>query len=283
MVSSPFIAIDEEGGAVSRTGTHPDLGVPRMESQRKRAVALGEAEIREEYRNLGASLAALGINLNFAPVADIGTGGVIGDRSFSDDPPTVTRYVQAGVAGLKEGGILSVIKHLPGHGSTVDDPHIGISTSPKTLDELRAADLKPFVTGIENGVDGLMSGHIVFSAIEDAPVTFSPRFITDLLRVELDYDGLVFSDALNMGAVSAHYGSSTAACKAAIAAGVDVLVLPARPDQVLSDLADSVRNGEISRSRIEVSVRRIISKKIEAGLIQAVEYTTRQAESAALE
>lgn len=219
----PLIAIDQEGGAVSR--------LPADCAVTPSAMALAASGRVENAllagRIIGRELTALGVNMNLAPVMDVNSNPdnpVIGARSFGDDPATVSAFGVRMIRGLRESGVLSCAKHFPGHGDTAVDSHLGLPVVTKTLPELEACELPPFRAAVEAGVDAVMTAHILFPALEAArvPATMSRRIVTGLLRERLGFSGLIVSDCLMMDAIAREYGvveGGVAACEA----GVDVL------------------------------------------------------------
>jgi beta-N-acetylhexosaminidase len=229
---APLVAIDQEGGRVQRLGA-PVLQLPPMER-------LGRIDdpalTRRAGRALGAQLAALGFDLDFAPVLDVSTNPdnrVIGDRSFGADPERVARHGLAFAAGLAEAGLLACGKHFPGHGDTVEDSHFELPALPHAMERLEQVELVPF-RAAAGTVGSVMTAHIVFRALDpDRPATLSRRVITGLLREQLRYDGLVVSDDLEMKAIADHWTAGEAAIEA-IRAGCD-LVLICKTTQLVFD------------------------------------------------
>lgn len=224
---APFVGIDQEGGRVQRLKA-PVLQLPPM----ARLGAIDQPELtRRAGRLLGEQLAALGFDLDFAPVLDVGTNPenrVIGDRSFGSDPELVARHGLAFARGLRDAGLLACGKHFPGHGDTVEDSHFELPALPHTLERLERVELVPFRAAVGT-VDAIMTAHIVFHAIDpDRPATLSHRVITGLLRGELGYDGLVVSDDLEMKAIADHWSTAEAAVEA-IRAGCDLLLICSTP------------------------------------------------------
>ncbi len=215
-----IVAIDQEGGGVLRL-----LDVPFPPP----AMALGHADDMALTEEVGAAtgraLAAVGVNLDFAPVADVNSNPenpVIADRSFGADPARVARHVAAFVRGLQSAGVGATLKHFPGHGDTHADSHLALPVVDRSLAELRAAEFVPFRAGIEAGAAAVMSAHIVLPRIEPGvPATLSRRAMHDLLRTELRFRGLSVTDALDMQAIAAHYPAGAAAVLA-LQAGVDL-------------------------------------------------------------
>ena len=263
-----FIGVDEEGGSVARAAD--SLGTTQFDDMS----VYGETGDTQEAYNIGATqakdLTALGFNVNFSPVADVLTNEentVVKDRSFGSDPDLVSSMVSQVVKGLTDGGMLCAPKHFPGHGSTGGDTHKGFASSDRTLEELEACDFKPFQAAIEAGAPMIMVGHMTMTAIdEDNPASLSETIVTGLLREELGYDGIIITDALNMGAIANNYTNADAAVKA-VSAGCDMLLCVSNISSVVNALTDAVSDGTISEERIDESVSRILQAKLRYGII----------------
>lgn len=223
-----FLGVDEEGGDVARVADSLDLNnVGDMADIGDTDDAKNAYLAMEE---VATYLLEYGFNVNFAPVADVltdETNTSIGDRSFSSDVGVVTEMIPSAVTGLEDYGISACLKHFPGIGDADGDTHDGRVTVTKTLDELRELEFLPFQAGIEAGVDMIMVGHILLpEVIEDnVPCSLSEEIITDVLRVELGYEGIIITDALNMSAITEYYGSDEAAIMA-LKAGADMILMP---------------------------------------------------------
>jgi beta-N-acetylhexosaminidase len=210
----------------------------------------------------GRQLAALGITADLAPVLDV-TGarrdGVIGDRSFGADPATVSRAAVAFLRGLVAGGVAPVGKHFPGHGATTVDSHLRLPQVTASAARLQAHDLAPFRAAIRAGLGAVMVGHLVVKAVDPrAPATLSPAVVGGLLRGRLGFDGLVVSDALEMGAIAASWPLPVAA-ERALAAGVDQLILSDHTQvaAVLGHLREAVGAGRLSEARVGEAFLRV--------------------------
>lgn len=220
---SPFIAVDQEGGRVARLPS-PVVQLPPM-----RVLGdLGDVElVRRAGATLGAQLHAIGFNVDFAPVLDVDSNPenpIIGDRSFARDPKRVAELGAAFAQGLESAGVMSCGKHFPGHGDTDKDSHLELPVVRHSLERLERVELLPFREA-GAGVSSLMTAHVVFEALDPGiPATHSYRIVTDLLRGEMGYQGLVFSDDLEMKALAAHHTPEEAAVRA-IRAGCDVLLV----------------------------------------------------------
>lgn len=220
-----FITIDQEGGNTSRLGA-PATVVPGAMG----LAATGNPEYAYAAgRITGLELLACGVNFNLAPDMDVNSNPlnpVIGSRSFGDDPHKVAQFGTQNMLGLQSTGVLSCLKHFPGHGDTAVDSHLGLPSIDKDLETLEKCELIPFKAAIQAGVSAVMTSHILFPQIEKkhVPATMSPTIIRDVLRGKLGFDGLVLSDCMMMDAIAKHYGTVEGTCAAALA-GVDVIFI----------------------------------------------------------
>lgn len=264
-----FLAVDEEGGPVSRLGANEAMGVPGFEA----AAVYGEHEDTSGVYEMGGTLArelgALGFNLNFAPVADVVTNPnntEIGSRAYSSDPAVAADLVSAMVRGLQEGNVASCLKHFPGHGSTEADSHQGTSVSDRTLEELRQTEWIPFRTGIESGAAFVMLSHLTNENLSPYPCSLSPEVVA-YLRQDLGFEGIVITDSLQMGAILNNYTSAQAAVMA-IYAGVDMLLMPNDVQVAYDALAAALDEGFLTEARIDESVLRILRTKYQFGIME---------------
>jgi beta-N-acetylhexosaminidase len=255
------IAIDEEGGDVTRLEAERGSSYPGNR-------ALGVVDDVELTGRVAAAIAgdlrAVGVNLDFAPVADVASNPdnpVIGVRSFGAEPALVARHVAAFVGGLQGGGVAACAKHFPGHGATAEDSHLELPTLSKGRDALLAEELVPFRAAIDAGVRAVMTAHIRVPALGDAPATLSPEVVTGLLREELRFGGLVVTDALEMRAISGTIGVEEGAVLA-LAAGADALCLG--PDlgeeavePIVRAVVEAVRTGRLSGERLAEAADRV--------------------------
>jgi len=212
----------------------------------------------------GADLAALGVNVDFAPVADVldpaGTGGVIGSRSFGCDPAAVARQVAAVVRGLRSAGVAATLKHFPGQGQTTVDSHVGLPVLSRSLADLEAVELPPFVAGITAGAELVMSGHVEVPALEEGvPASFSARVLVDLLRHRLGFRGVVICDALRM-APARRWPPGESAVRALLA-GNDLLLQPPDLAAAHRGLLGALDRGWLPRARLVEAVDRILALK----------------------
>lgn len=260
-----LIAIDEENGTVKRLGN--DAG------EYPGAMAVSATRDLDVAYDLGLAtgddLLQLGINWNYAPVLDVNNNPnnpVIGVRSFGENPETVAKFGVATMKGLQNGGVATSIKHFPGHGDTNLDSHFWMPRIDHSIKRLNDVELVPFKAAINEGADSVMTAHIVFPALEPEegrPATLSKNIITGLLREELDFKGVIVTDALEMKAISDNFGISEGAVEA-LNAGVDkVLIghLPQEQFKALNRVEEAVMNGEISKKRIEESLERVYELK----------------------
>ncbi|MBA3240538.1 MAG: glycoside hydrolase family 3 C-terminal domain-containing protein, partial [Acidobacteria bacterium] len=194
---------------------------------------------------------------------------VISVRSFGEDPRRVAEFVEAGVRGVRDGGALATAKHFPGHGDTAVDSHIGLATIKADRARLERVELVPFRAAIAAGVDAVMTAHIALPLVtgDELPASLSPKLTGELLRRELGFDGLIVTDSLGMGAITKGYPGGEAAVRA-IKAGADLALSPPDPKGALDAIVEAVRRGEISESRIDESVRRILRAKYRVGLAE---------------
>lgn len=261
-----FLGVDEEGGRVLRIGNSSGFDVERVAAMGILAQANDTVVIHDAADTIGDYLSDLGFNVDFAPDADVLTNAenrVIGDRSFGTDPDMVADMAWAYREGLHDNGILACYKHFPGHGGTVEDSHGGYAYSYKTLEELQVVELVPFRVGCERGIDFIMVSHISVPEVtgSDVPASLSEVLVTDVLRNEMGYRGIIITDSLGMGAVSNHYGSGEAAVMA-VQAGCDMLLMPRDFAEAYEAVLDAVKSGTVAEEQIDASVSRIIKGKL---------------------
>ena len=261
-----IFTLDEEGGRVRRLmGNIGTTELGPMLSYRDE----GPEKARENARTIAADILSCGFNMDLAPVADVWSNPdntVIGDRAYSDSFQQASELVAAAVEGFHAGGAACTLKHFPGHGDTSADSHYGSVYVYKSLEELRAAELLPFQAGIDAGADAVMMGHMVIQAVDDQPALFSEKIVTELLREELGFEGVIMTDSLQMQAMTDHYGSGEIAV-GAVLAGVDLLLCPMDLDAAVTALTEAVETGGLSEERIDQSVLRILRLKRNAGII----------------
>ena len=263
-----FLGVDEEGGRVSRAGSNEAMGVTHFEAAATYGARADMAEVYQVGSTLASELSALGFNVDFAPVADVVTNPnntEIGDRSYSDDPQVAAAMVSAMVDGLQRGGMVSCLKHFPGHGSTETDSHQGKSVSNRTVEELESCEWIPFQAGIDKGAAMVMVSHLTNENLSDLPADLSPEVI-GYLRGELGFDGLIVTDSHQMGAITDYYTSGEAAVLA-LKAGVDMVLMPMDLQDAFDGVMDALEDGTLTQARIDESVLRILAVKYSFGIL----------------
>ena len=260
-----LVAIDEEGGRVSRLPKpEPVLGAMRALGERK-----DEALIERSGLAIGARLAELGVNLNFAPVLDVDSNPanpVIGDRSFSTDATEVARFGLAFARGLNQGGVLACGKHFPGHGDTDKDSHFDLPVIRHARPRLEAVELLPFRAAAQVKLDSMMSAHIVVEALAQGPATLSSAVMTELLRKELGYEGVLFSDDLEMRAVLDLHPPAESAVLA-IAAGCDSVLVckeEENSEAAFEGLLHELEKSAAFRARVAEAAGRMQALRVRA-------------------
>ncbi len=264
-----FIAVDEEGGSVSRLPKEA-AGFPALRE-------LGErGNPKEAYRigrEMGNLLKKVGINVNFAPVMDVNnnpSNPVIGDRSFGNNPHLVKEMGISMMKGMQDAGIISCIKHFPGHGDTVVDSHDNMPVVKHDMEHLKQIEFYPFKGAAEEGADMIMTAHIKFPAVDPSgyPATMSKKILTDMLRKEWGFKGVVITDSMTMGAITKNFSLKEALIKS-VKAGVDIILLPSETklqQEGIAVMINAVRHRTITQKRIDESVYRIIKLKIKYSL-----------------
>ncbi|EOU1741461.1 glycoside hydrolase family 3 C-terminal domain-containing protein [Clostridium perfringens] len=281
-----LITLDQEGGIVTRLGEGTNLpGNMALGATRSEKSSYDAGYV------IGKELNALGVNVDFAPVLDTNNNPenpVIGVRSISSNPELVGKLGKNIAKGIQDQGVAATAKHFPGHGDTATDSHYGLPMVDKSIEELRETELKPFKIAIENGIDMIMTAHIQFPQIEkdtfiskkdgskiSIPATLSDDIIKGILREEMKYDGVVITDAMNMKAISDHFGELEST-KMAINAGIDIILMPTilrnnedvkKLDYIVNGILDSIKSGEIKEEEITDSAERIVKLKIDRGII----------------
>lgn len=252
-----FVAVDEEGGSVSRVA---DAGIGTKVDT---AQAIGQTgDVSNAYQagnTIGEYLSNLGFNLDFAPVADLGMeGSSLGSRTYGTEAQTSAPFVTSMMQGLKDRGVTACLKHFPGIGSSVQDTHDGMALSERTAEEFRANEFVVFQAGIDAGADMIMVGHLSAPALtgDNTPCSLSSAVVTDILRNELNFKGVIISDALNMSAITEYHESDEAAIMA-LRAGCDMLLMPEDFEKAYNGVLQAVQDGTISEERINDSLRRI--------------------------
>lgn len=263
-----FISMDQEGGTVVRLSRGATVFPGAMATG-----ATGSASLaRLEGRVSGAELSALGVNMNLAPVLDVNSNRknpVIGVRAFGDDPMKVAMLGVAYALGLQESGVSAVAKHFPGHGDSVEDSHRGLPTIKHDLERLQKVELVPFAAASKAGVDAMMTAHLLFPAIDDVPATLSKKILTDILRGQLGFQGMVISDDLEMKAVEATIGVGPCAVRSILAGADQVMIIWHRgnKDAARNAMLSAVKSGELPMWRVDEAVRRVLSVKMRRGIL----------------
>lgn len=272
MINYPiFLAVDEEGGDVSRVA-NSNVEVTKVDDMATIGAGGDPSQAFTAGETIGSYLKEIGFNVDFAPVADVtpeGVEGALGNRSFGSDPQAVGEMVSNVVRGIEGTDVSACLKHFPGLGSTSEDTHEGRVEITKTMEELRAEDFVPFSAGIEAGVNFVMVSHATAPAIDDGgvPSSLSKKVITDTLRGELGFEGVVITDALDMSAITEYYTSEEAAVMA-LEAGADMLLMPEDFEAAYNAVLAAVQDGTISEERIDESLDRIYRVKCAESLNQ---------------
>lgn len=262
-----FIGTDQEGAIVARlTGL-----ATQFPDQMAAGATRDPALIYQEEQATAFEMRALGINLDYAPVADVNTdpaNPVIGIRSFGSNPKLVSAMAEAAVAGFHAGAVAATAKHFPGHGGTSSDSHVTLPVIHRSVGQWRRIDAPPFRAAIKADVDEIMIGHLAVPALDPtrAPASLSHRIVTGYLRDRLGYHGVVTTDSLVMTGALRHHTNAQLAVDA-IRAGCDQLLMPASVRTAYRAVMTAVRRGRISAARLDASVRRVITLKLARGLI----------------
>ncbi|MBO0601876.1 beta-N-acetylhexosaminidase [Sporosarcina sp. E16_3] len=258
-----FISVDEEGGRVSRL----PAGLPKLPPSAEIGKLNDESVSYLAGAYLAVVLSEFGYNINFAPVLDVNSNPrnpVIGDRSFGSDPYQVAKLGISTMHGMMDNGIIPVVKHFPGHGDTVVDSHKSLPKVETTLEELRNVELVPFQKAIEEGADAVMVAHILFPALDpDYPSSMSKAIITGLLRNQMQFEGVIITDDLTMGAIENDYTIPEASVQSFIAGSDLLLVVRNYEGQIntFKALKKAIATGEITEERLNESVKRILTLK----------------------
>ena len=263
--TAPLVTVDEEGGRVARLMN--TVGTTKLNSMYSYR-SLGTQGAYDNAQTLAHDIAAYGFNTDFAPVADVWTNkksSAVGDRAYSDDYGEAAELVAAAVSGFRDAGVICCLKHFPGHGSTATDSHNGAATVDKTLPQLRQEDLKPFVSGIAAGADMVMVGHLTVPTMDDVPASLSHKLVTNLLRYDLGFRGVIVTDGLQMQALAQYTDGEKAVL--ALAAGNDMLLeisdVPGAGAAVEQALAD----GTLTQAALDASVLRVLQLKLAHGIV----------------
>lgn len=263
-------SIDQEGGVVERVKGR----ATRYPSFMSAGAARDAALTRRVYRASAAELRGLGFLVDYAPDADVTMGPqdpAIGSRSAGSDPVLVSQQVRAAARGYLDAGVLPVLKHFPGHGGVTSDSHLSLPVQQRSLRQLKQTDLVPFTDAVDAGLPAIMIGHLAVPAIEPGlPTSLSPKAINGLLREQLGFDGLVFTDSLQMQAVTRRFGAAESAVQA-VRAGADVVLMPPSPLAARAGLVRAVNQGRLPRRRLLQSATRMVAWLLhqEAGAMEA--------------
>lgn len=260
----PFMAVDEEGGRIRRIGLTFSADVEQVGPMQKIGETGNPQAAYDAAYTIGGYIKEYGFNLDFAPVADINTNPeniVIGDRAFGSKPELVSTMVSAYLDGLHARKVMGTLKHFPGHGDTTSDTHTGYVAVYKTWDELLEEELIPFINNLEK-TDMIMTEHITLKNVteDDLPATLSRELLSGKLREELGYDGVLITDAMEMGAIIKNYPAGESAVMA-IEAGNDIILCPYDYRESFSAIVNAVKSGRLSEERINQSLRRIFALK----------------------
>jgi beta-N-acetylhexosaminidase len=259
----PFIAVDEEGGVVSRVADS-DLEATSYDDLNVLGESMMEADAIVMGSTIGEYLSKYGFNVNLAPVADvlINENSPMKDRILSADSTRVASLSTGIVNGLQSKEVSACMKHFPGLGSVAEDSHDILPITERTLTEMQSAEFLPFISGIEAGVDMIMVGHIAAPAVTETaiPSSLSKVMVTDILRTDLGFEGVIITDSMQMDAITNDYTSADAAL-IAIGAGVDMILMPENFEEAYQAILDAVTSGVVTEERINESVHRILYAK----------------------
>lgn len=263
---APWISVDQEPGAIARLeGILPEQPTPARLGAEVRSGAMAASDVQELGRQQGSGLRGLGFNMDLAPVIDVARPGahdVIGDRSFGDDPTLVSTLGGAYLDGLQGSGVAAVVKHFPGLGAVGADPHTSVPTITISRDEWSRVDAAPFATAIARGAVGIMVTDVVMNALDPRANARQSRVIVEqVLRTELGYNGLVITDAIEMGLARPNQAPQSAV--RSIAAGIDVVLVSdgAIAQRIIDALTQAIDAGTLPRSRVEAAVARNLAAK----------------------
>ncbi|KRE74767.1 beta-N-acetylhexosaminidase [Paenibacillus sp. Soil750] len=259
-----FISVDQEGGMVSRV----EKGATLLPGNMALGAAFAPSGVYASAKVMGKELRQMGVNMNLAPCLDINNNPlnpVIGVRSYGETAAIVSDMGTHAVKGLQDMGVIATVKHFPGHGDTTADSHHDLPVVPHSMERLMELELAPFIKAIEGGVDAIMSAHVVFEALEDSsvPSTLSYKILTELLRGQLGFKGLIVTDCLEMKAISEGVGVAEGAVRA-LEAGADILLVShelERQIAAMEAVIAAVESGRVSEARIDESVLRIMTYK----------------------
>ena len=262
LLGGPMMAVDQEGGLVDRVRFTDSVLTPGLMA----LAATGDPDCtRRAHAIMARQLCELGFHIDFSPCVDINSNPdnpIIGVRSFGEDPHDVSRHGQAACLGLREGGVAATAKHFPGHGDCSLDSHMALPTLPHSLERLREQELVPFQGCIDGGVECMMTAHITFPALDPRPgraATLSGPILNGLLRTQMGFEGVIFTDSMEMQAIANHYGVGEASILA-LEAGADMIISCGGYSEHLKAveaLVQAVEQGRLTRERLEESLQRI--------------------------
>ncbi len=266
-----FIAVDEEGGNVARIANTDGIGTTKFPAMAEIGATGNTKKAYEVGSTIGSEISELGFNLDFAPVADITSeesNSEIGSRSFGTDKDVVGDMAAAVVKGLQANNVSATLKHFPGQGDLEEDTHAGYANLGKTIDELRETEFKPFQKGIKAGADFVMISHASVKNIteNDVPSSLSSLIVSDILKDELQFEGVTITDALNMKSITKFYDADEAAI-AAVNAGEDIILMSEDYEMAYEGVLNAAEDGDIKKSTINSAVKRILMVKIKRGII----------------
>ncbi len=257
-----FLGVDEEGGSVARIAS-AGLG-PAVDGAGAIGATGDAANAYQAGVTIGTALAGIGFNLDFAPVADLANveGSIMAGRAYGAEASTAAGFVTSMLAGLEEQKVLGCLKHFPGIGSSTQDTHVGMASTDRSLEQFQAEEFVMFQAGIDAGADMIMVSHMAAPGLTDNPdpCIFSRQLVTDILRDEMGFQGIIITDALNMKAISDFYGADEAAVMA-ILAGCDMLLMPEDFDKAYNGVLQAIQEGHIAEERIDDALRRIYRVK----------------------
>eukprot|EP00770_Monocercomonoides_exilis_P004781 MONOS_4758.1-p1 / transcript=MONOS_4758.1 / gene=MONOS_4758 / organism=Monocercomonoides_exilis_PA203 / gene_product=putative beta-N-acetylglucosaminidase / transcript_product=putative beta-N-acetylglucosaminidase / location=Mono_scaffold00131:11888-13375(-) / protein_length=495 / sequence_SO=supercontig / SO=protein_coding / is_pseudo=false len=258
--ADPLLSVDQEFGVVARVRT----GLMGLPSAMALAAVRNYDYVQRGWKYAAEDLAALGFNMDFAPSADVQTNyknPVIGSRSFGDLPTNVTNNVIASISGMQSMGIAATVKHFPGHGNTSTDSHKSLPLLQQSIEELQKTDLPPFKRGIAEGTWTAMVGHLNVTAIDDSvPSSFSSKIVTDLLKKQLHFNGVVFTDSMAMEP-ALQWDAGEAAVRALLA-GNDVLLMPPDLEKATKGIKEAIESGRLSKNLVTEKASKIISLRL---------------------
>lgn len=262
-----FISTDEEGGMVNRLmNTVGTTYIDSMYNYKDEGIQ----KAHDNAYTIASDMAALGFNMDFAPVADVWSNPdntVIGERAYSDDYSQAAELVGSAVKGFEDGGVMCTLKHFPGHGDTAEDSHYSSAYVRRTKDEIMADEMQPFTAGIDAGAEFVMVGHLIVPDIDELPATLSYKITTEMLRNEMHFEGIAITDSLAMSSIADNYGVGESAVMS-IKAGIDMLLDPTDIDTAIDAVVQAVESGDITEDRIDDSVRKILALKEKHGLLK---------------